>query len=93
MHDWPDDDAAKILQNTVDAMGPDSRILIDEVVIPDTGADWQTTMADIAMMAFGGRERTKQQWAALAQRAGLHVEEIYDYVASTHTSIVVLTRA
>lgn len=93
MHDWPDEEAAKILRNTADAMGPDSRILIDEAVVPDTGANWQATMADIAMMSFGGRERTENQWASLAKRAGLRIEQIHAYVASTRTSILVLTLA
>lgn len=43
-------------------MDADSRILIDDVVLPDTGANWQTTMADISMMiSLGGKERTVQQ--------------------------------
>ncbi|KAK2767830.1 hypothetical protein FQN54_003991 [Arachnomyces sp. PD_36] len=92
MHDWPDDKAAEILRNVADAMDPDSRILIDDAVISDIGASWQSTMADIYMMAFGGRERTEQQWHSLAKRAGLRVEQIYSYVAATSTSIVVLAR-
>lgn len=92
MHDWPDKDCAKILQNIVDVMGADSRILIDDTVIPDTGATWQSTMADISMMiTLAGKERTNQQWRALADSVGLRVEEIYAYTASTYTSIVVLS--
>ncbi|KAJ5774108.1 hypothetical protein N7457_009004 [Penicillium paradoxum] len=90
MHDWPDDEAAKILRNIRNAMSPDSRILIDEAVLPDTGANWQSTMADLAMMAFGGKERTKHQWESLAQNVGLRVVQIHTYVASTYTAVVVL---
>lgn len=91
MHDWPDNECAKILQNVADAMNGDSRILIDEVVLPDTGAHWQATMADISMMiGLGGKERTNQQWKSLADRVGLRIEEIHTYTASTYTSIVVL---
>jgi demethylsterigmatocystin 6-O-methyltransferase len=72
-------------------MDADSRILIDDVVLPDTGALWQATMADITMMiGLGGKERTVQQWHALADSAGLRVEQIHTYTASTYTSIVVL---
>ncbi|KAJ5389685.1 S-adenosyl-L-methionine-dependent methyltransferase [Penicillium cataractarum] len=91
LHDWPDKECTKILQNTLDAMDADSRILIDDVVLPDTGAVWQATMADISMMiGLGGKERTVHQWHSLAGSAGLRVEQIHTYTASTYTSIVVM---
>lgn len=72
-------------------MSADSRILIDEVVLPDTGAHWQATMADITMMInLGGKERTGRQWKSVADSAGLRVEEIHTYVSSSYMSIVVL---
>lgn len=94
MHDWPNNECARILRNVAAAMDTDSRILVDEVVLPDTGAHWQATMADIAMMiGLGGKERTTQQWNSLAERVGLRIEEIYPYAAATYTSIVVLALA
>ncbi|KAJ5721361.1 S-adenosyl-L-methionine-dependent methyltransferase [Penicillium malachiteum] len=93
MHDWPDKEAAVILGNISSVMSSDSRILIDEVVLPDTGAHWQATMADLSMMiAFGGKERSTQQWYSLVDLVGLRVEQIHTYVASTYTSILVLAR-
>lgn len=91
MHDWPDKEAAKILQNVAGAMAPDSHILIDEIVMPDIGAHWEATMQDLAMMNMcAGKERSKQQWLDLADRAGLRVEKIHTYVPSTYTSVLVL---
>lgn len=91
MHDWPAEDAVKILQNTAGAMSSDSRILIDDAVLPDTGAVWQATMADLALMSScGGVERTNKQWESLADAAGLKVEQVHSYVSSTYTSVVVL---
>ncbi|KAJ5236461.1 hypothetical protein N7489_006552 [Penicillium chrysogenum] len=90
MHDWPDDKAAMILRNIRAAMGPDSRVLIDDAVLPDTGANWKSAMADLAMMTFAGKERTKYQWESLAESAGLRVEQIHTYVASTYTAVLVL---
>ncbi|KAJ5514342.1 O-methyltransferase family 2 [Penicillium fimorum] len=90
MHDWPDDKATQILRNVRAAMGPDSRILIDDAVLPDTGANWQSTVADLAMMTFAGKERTKHQWESLAESAGLRVEHIHAYFASTYTAVLVL---
>lgn len=72
-------------------MSADSRLLIDDAVLPDTGAVWQQTFADLALLAAcGAKERTKKQWELLADTAGLRVEQIHDYVASTYTSVVVL---
>lgn len=93
MHDWPDETAARILRNTASAMSSDSRILVDDVVLPDTGANWQATMNDLSMMIFfAGKERARQQWLTLADSVGLRVEEIHNYAASTYTSIVVLAK-
>jgi len=91
MHDWPDDEAVKILQNVAGAMATESRVLIDEIVMPDTDAHWEATMQDIAMMNMcAGKERSKQQWLDLADRAGLRIEEIHTYVPTTYTSVLVL---
>ncbi|KAJ6095584.1 S-adenosyl-L-methionine-dependent methyltransferase [Penicillium sp. IBT 16267x] len=93
MHDWPDKEAASILQNISSVMAPDARILIDDIVLPNSGAHWQATMADSSMMfAFGGKERSIKQWDSLAECVGLRVEQIHTHVAATYTSIVVLAR-
>ncbi|OQD81325.1 hypothetical protein PENANT_c028G09898 [Penicillium antarcticum] len=92
MHDWPDEKAAQILTNTAAAMGPDSRILIDDVVMPDTGANWQATMVDLSMMILAGKERSRSQFERLARSAGLRVEDVHSYAASTYTAITVLVK-
>ncbi|KAJ5128887.1 uncharacterized protein N7443_006002 [Penicillium atrosanguineum] len=91
MHDWPDNEAAKILQNIAGAMASDSRILIDEIVMPDISAHYEATMQDLALMNMcAGKERSKQQWLDLADRAGLRIEDVHTYVPSTHTSVIAL---
>jgi demethylsterigmatocystin 6-O-methyltransferase len=37
IHDYPEDKAILILKNTIAAMAPDSVILIDDIVLPDSG--------------------------------------------------------
>ena len=37
MHDWPDSESAKILSHLRDAMGKTSRILINDVILPNAG--------------------------------------------------------
>ncbi|KAL8824799.1 MAG: hypothetical protein Q9191_004810 [Dirinaria sp. TL-2023a] len=91
MHDWPDASAAKILQHLKAAMNADSKILIDEVVLPEMNVHWHAAMADICMgFAFGGKERTRRQWEDLVEEAGLRLEQVHTYNISTYNSIVVL---
>ena len=56
-------------------MGPKSRILIEEMVLPDMGVDWTVTHADLTMMAsLAARERTQGQWESLLDTAGLKIK-------------------
>ncbi|OKL61815.1 hypothetical protein UA08_03027 [Talaromyces atroroseus] len=91
LHDWPDNDALKILQNLASALLPDSRILIDEIVMPDQSAHWHSTMIDLSMMmAFAGKERRAQQWSDLAERSGLCVEQIQTYDQASYASVIII---
>lgn len=91
MHDWPDEPAARILQQLKAAMNTDSKILIDEVVLPEMNTHWHAAMADISMgIAFGGKERTRKQWEDLVEQTGLQLEQVHTYNLSTYNSIVVL---
>lgn len=73
MHDWPDDVCQKILAPLAAAMKPGySKLLIFDVVIPDTGAYWEATAGDILMMTqLSAVERTEQQWHDLVEGSGL----------------------
>jgi demethylsterigmatocystin 6-O-methyltransferase len=89
MHDWPDADCIRILENIIPAMGPGSLILIDDVVLPETKVPWQVSSMVMVMMAcFGGIERTKEDWEALLDKAGLKVEHIVRYDETKFHSIV-----
>jgi demethylsterigmatocystin 6-O-methyltransferase len=72
-------------------MATDSRILIDEMVLPETNVPWQATLADLSLMALlGGKERSKEQWGALAELSGLRVVEIHSYDTLTCFSVIVM---
>ena len=80
LHDYPDDKCVTILKNLVSAMDADSRIILDEMVLPETGAQWQETGTDLAMMAaLGSKERTGSQWQALIDSAGCKILETFTY--------------
>jgi len=89
MHDWTDEDCIRILKNISPALGTDSRILIDEVVLPETGWPWQVAVSDIAMMAcFGGMERSQEDWGMLLDRAGLKIADVHIYDETKFYGIV-----
>lgn len=65
-----------------------SKVLINENVVPDTGAHWQATALDIVMMAdFGAKERTGRQWHQLIESVGLKVVKIWTPLHSAESLI------
>jgi demethylsterigmatocystin 6-O-methyltransferase len=90
LHDWADGHCIRILRCIMAAMGPKSRVLIDDIVLPDTGAHWQATQNDLTNMAsLGSRERTRTQWYDLLEAAGLKIIEIVTYILPKGDSIIV----
>lgn len=81
LHDWPDEVGAGILKQLTAAMKPGySKLLINENVIPPTGADWQTTALDVMMLAlFASKERTEADWRRLLEGAGLKIVKIWGH--------------
>lgn len=65
-----------------------SKLLINENVIPDTGAHWQVTSLDLVMMAdFASQERTGKQWKRLIEGAGLTICKTWTVLASAESLI------
>ena len=74
-------------------MGPDSTILIDEMVLPDSHVHWHATQIDLTMMAaLASIERTETTWAALLDSVELKVEKIYTYTPTINESIMKVVR-
>ncbi|KAL1967218.1 hypothetical protein VTN77DRAFT_3509 [Rasamsonia byssochlamydoides] len=89
LHDFPDDKCQLILKNIIDVLAPDSLILIDDMVLPNTGVYWQTTQMDLTMMAgLAARERTHEQWTALLDSVGLKIVDIHVYTPLVHESVI-----
>ena len=83
IHDWPDEKAVEILKHTISALGPDSVILIDDRVLPNTGVHWYATVLDLTMMAgMASQERTVEQWNSLMEKAGLKIQNTYTYTGA-----------
>lgn len=61
-------------------MGPTSRLLIGEMILPGTAAAGSNPMPffmDLNMFMEGGLERTEQQFATLLAGAGLELERVW----------------
>lgn len=78
LHDFDDAESRRLLQHTVDAMGPGSSLLIDDWVLPDVNAPVAGGTYDIMMlMLLSGMERSESQWRALFESLGLMVKNIW----------------
>ncbi|KDN67897.1 putative O-methyltransferase [Colletotrichum sublineola] len=79
LHDWTDEVCRSILSHITAAMKPGySKLLVNENVLPPTGANWQATALDIMMMTLNSsRERTEGQWRNLLESAGLKIVKIW----------------
>ena len=74
LHDWPDKQALMILRQIVQAMSPESMVLINENCLPDICVSTYSACADLNMMTgFGALERTEEQFRALLDEAGLEL--------------------
>ncbi len=77
LHDWYDEDGARIHKTVRAAARPDGVLLVIERVLagPNEGAPGK--FGDLNMMvAAGGRERTREEWEELFARAGWRLDEV-----------------
>ncbi|KAF4988022.1 hypothetical protein FGRMN_10016 [Fusarium graminum] len=93
LHDWPDNECITILKHTAAALAPDSVILVDEMVLPDTDAHFHATQQDIALMStLAAMERTREHWNSLVKKAGLKITNICTYTVSLRESIIEMVK-
>ena len=93
LHDWDDENSIKILKNTAAAMGADSQLLIDEMVMPNKDVHWWPACSDLHMYAvLNAFERTVDQWHDLLGKAGLKLVDIRTYASVMKSSIIVVER-
>jgi SAM-dependent methyltransferase len=77
IHDWNDDDALKILANIRNAIAPDGKLLLLESALPERSSPDIGMLIDLEMLvAVGGRERTRSEWANLLGRAGFRLNRV-----------------
>ena len=77
LHDWDDEHAVRILQNCRNAMSPNGRVFVVEVVLPEDTAPSTAKTHDVNMLVLtGGRERTLGQYSSIFSAAGLTLVRI-----------------
>jgi hypothetical protein len=80
VHDWSDEHCRTLLGNIAAAMDPDGRVLLVELVMPDTAEPHPAKFMDINMLAIteGGTERTEAEFATLFEAAGLKLRAVHE---------------
>jgi hypothetical protein len=77
IHDWPDDDAARILGNVRAAAAPGKHVLLVEFVIPRHDREFVGKWTDLEMLVVAGaRERTAAEYAQLLSGAGFRMTRV-----------------
>ena len=75
IHAFGDADAVRILRAIRQAAPPKAKLLVIEQMIPDNSEPHWAKTLDIHMLALlGGRQRSRQEYGALLDRAGLGFE-------------------
>lgn len=78
LHDWNDARTETILRVCREAVGPESRLVLIELVLPaagDPGVD--VVMTDVTMLVrVGSRERTEAEYRELLARTGFRLDRV-----------------
>ena len=77
IHDWDDEDSARILRAIRSAAPSGARLLIIEAIVAEDADPDFSKVLDVIMLAVtGGRERTPSEYEALLSGAGFRMERI-----------------
>ncbi|OTB15543.1 hypothetical protein K445DRAFT_60843 [Daldinia sp. EC12] len=89
LHDWGDDDCVRILDQLRPAMKPGySRLLVNEIIVPDRNPTWPVTSMDQLVFVLGAMgERTEAHWESILRRAGFRIVHIYSYEMGSESLI------
>jgi demethylsterigmatocystin 6-O-methyltransferase len=89
LHDYPGAKCITILRNTVAAVGAESVVVIDEMILPNERAPWRAMQIDMVMMScLESMERGEREWGDLLEKAGLRVLGVWRYGRETVDSVI-----
>lgn len=94
LHDWPDIDCVNILERLRDAMGQESRILVNDCILLNMGCPLRPAVADIAMLAMhSGKERDEEMWQRLVGSVeGLGIRKFWHCPDDTGEGVVEIVK-
>ena len=77
LHDWDDEMAVSILRTVRDALPPNGRVFLIEMLVSADGVFGG--LCDLhLLMATGGRERTAEEYRDLLELGGFHLTHVHD---------------
>jgi len=76
LHDWRDEDSARILGHCRDGMKEGGKVLVVEIVVPAGNDPSFAKWMDLMMVTYGGKERSEKQYRKLFTQAGLRLTRI-----------------
>ncbi|KAH9866814.1 hypothetical protein J1614_008507 [Plenodomus biglobosus] len=89
LHNQSPPNVRRVLDNIKAAMTPESILLIDELVLPESGVSYIASSIDMTMLsAFAGTERTEAQWRKTFKEAGLELTHTYTYYPTGYESVM-----
>lgn len=80
LHDFYNPVCVTILRNTASAMGPSSRLLVCDMLVPDrvdVGRDMELYWLDMALLTISGKEKKLGEFREIFDEAGLELVEVY----------------
>lgn len=83
IHNWNDQDCKRILGNIRQQMPPHSKVMIIEMIIPESNKPSFSKLLDIQMLASmkGGKERTAAEFRSLLSESGFSAPRIIPTIA------------
>ena len=84
IHDWSDEEAARILAAIRKAARPGAKLLMIECVVQEDSKPSWTKMLDLQMLTLlSGKERTEKEYRELLQSARFRLDRLIDVGMST----------
>ena len=80
LHDFYEPVCVQILKNVASAMGPTSRLIIADMVMPEKtqmGGDLTIYWLDFIMMTLNGKEKTEKEFVEITDAAGLEIVKVW----------------
>ena len=69
-----------------------SRLVIQEIIVPELGADVEASWMDLTMMSIAGTQRTEKHWSRLLDAAGLRLSRTFTVPGNSNGVIEALLK-